>query len=103
MRLNSRQLLGLPVTTKSGQDLGKVGSFDVDADTGQVQTFHVKTRGLVKGLLEEELLVAWSQVIEINEDRMVVADASVPQGARALAARPVESAPSSGPLTRSDS
>jgi sporulation protein YlmC with PRC-barrel domain len=103
MRLNSKQIIGLPVETKSKQHLGKIGSFDVDADTGQVQTFHVKTRGLVKGLLDEELLVNWSQVIEMNDERMVVADASVPQGVRALAARPVESASASGPLARSDS
>jgi sporulation protein YlmC with PRC-barrel domain len=98
MRINSRRLIGLPVLTKSGQDLGKVGSVDIDTENGRLATIRVKTRGLVQGLLDQELLVDWSQVVSINEDTVVVGDASVPGGVGALAARPAQNAGASGAM-----
>jgi sporulation protein YlmC with PRC-barrel domain len=87
MRINSRRLLGLSVVTKSRQELGKVRSIDIDTESGRLTTIRVNPRGLVKGLLEEELLVDWSQVISIDEDGLIVDDASVPEGAEVLATR----------------
>jgi sporulation protein YlmC with PRC-barrel domain len=95
MRINSRHLTGLPVVTRSGRDLGRVGSFDVDADSGRLVTLRVKTRGFVKGLLDAELLISWPQVESIDERRVTVSDGSVPalasskaeRGARELASR----------------
>jgi sporulation protein YlmC with PRC-barrel domain len=98
MRINSKQLTNLPVITKSGQDLGKVGNFDIDSDSGRLMTIHVKTRGLVKGLLDTDLLVDWSQIVTIDEDKVVVSDASVPGGVKALASQTAGSASASGAL-----
>jgi len=85
MRLNTKQVFGLPVETSGGSALGKACSADFDAETGRLTTLHVKTRGVIPGLMDEELLVDWSQIVEITAERVVVADASVPEGARAIA------------------
>ncbi len=85
MNLNSRILIGLHVETNSGKAIGKVASIDVDADTGRISIFHVKAGGLVAGLLSDELDVSWDAVIELTAEKLVVADATVPQGATQLA------------------
>jgi sporulation protein YlmC with PRC-barrel domain len=85
MILNSKALQGIPVETKSGQTLGKLGSVDVDGETGRISTFHVKSGGLVSGLLGDELMIAWDQVIELTDERLLVTDAAVPAQLRVLA------------------
>ena len=85
MNINSRVLIGLAVETNSGKAIGKVASVDVDADTGRIAIFHVKAGGLVAGLLSDELDVSWDAVIELTSEKLVVADATVPQGATLLA------------------
>jgi sporulation protein YlmC with PRC-barrel domain len=85
MNINSRILIGLAVETNSGKAIGKVASVDVDADTGRIAIFHVKAGGLVAGLLSDELDVSWDAVIELTSEKLVVADATVPQGATLLA------------------
>jgi uncharacterized protein YrrD len=80
-------LLNLPVETASGKALGIVSGVDVDADTHAVKMYRVKSRGLIKGLLNDELLVAANQVISINKERMVVNDNVV--GERALNAKKI--------------
>jgi sporulation protein YlmC with PRC-barrel domain len=85
MHLNSKELIGLPVVTKSGTGLGKLASIDVDADSGRLVTLHVKTRGIVPGLMSDEVLVGWASVIEMTNERIVVADAAVTAGATAFA------------------
>jgi len=80
-------LLNLPVETASGEALGVVSGVDVDADTHTVKMYRVKSRGLIKGLLNDELLVASSQVVSIDKERMVVSDNVV--GERALNAKKI--------------
>lgn len=85
MQLNAKALLNLPVVTKSGKALGKLASFEIDADTGTITTLHVKTPGVVSGLLSDELLVSWAAVIELTPERVVVTDATATAGMRAIA------------------
>lgn len=85
MILNSKTLIGLHVRTQSGTAVGKVASLDLDADTGHLVTLHVKTPGIVHGLLNEELAISWGQIVEITEKEVIVKDGTVPVGARALA------------------
>ncbi|MCK9361613.1 PRC-barrel domain-containing protein [Patescibacteria group bacterium] len=85
MTINSKDLIGLPVQTRSGHALGKVASIDVDVDTGRIGTFHVKAGGLVTGLLADELMVSWASVFELTADALIVADTTVPAGATVLA------------------
>lgn len=82
--LNSKRLQGVPVLTRSGHALGKLQSIDLDADTGHLTAIHVVT-GLVKGLLNDELVIIWNQVVEMGEERIIVSDTAIPSGAESLA------------------
>lgn len=72
--------------------VGKVAGFDFDAESGRLAVLRVKTRGLVPGLLDQELAIAWSQVVEITADKAVIEDGSAPSQGRAFAVRPASSA-----------
>lgn len=85
MSINSKSLHNLPVRTRSGQPVGKVASVDIDADTGKLVALRVKTRGIVPGLLDQELSVAWGQIVEITEKEVIVEDGTVPMSNRAMA------------------
>lgn len=86
MVLNSKDLVGVPVRTKSGVLLGKCASLDLDADTGRLESIRVKSGGLVSGLLGDELVIPWSAVIELGPKMIVVADTALPVGSKVLAA-----------------
>lgn len=85
MLLNTRSFAGLPVETRGGVSVGRLVSADVDADTGRIATFHVKSGGLVSGLLSDELMIAWDQVVEWTDEKLMVADGAVPADSRVLA------------------
>ena len=102
MRINTKQLFGLPVETAGGTSVGKAGCADIDTETGRLVTLHVKTRGVIPGLMNEELMVDWSQIVEITDTRVVVADASVPEGARAFARAPQSVAMGGAQLSERD-
>lgn len=73
MKMQNSDLINLPVYTQSGEHLGKVFSFEVDVDTGKIDNFHVKT-GLIEGLWHQQLIVRYTQVIEITTEKMIVED-----------------------------
>lgn len=81
MVVNTRDMIGVPVRTKAGLLLGRLKSMDFDAETGKLNALHVKVRGPVPGLLDDELIIAWVQVISMGEDEIVVADDFAEQGA----------------------
>lgn len=85
MNLNTKDLIGLAVQTRSGSAIGKVASFDVDADSGRIVTFNVKPGNLVTGLLADDLMISWASVLELTPKALIVSDATVPVGAKALA------------------
>ena len=82
MLINSGQLFGLPVQTKSGQYLGKVIGVDIEVETGRVYSLRVSTKLVMP---EEGLIIAWSAIVEITEKQVIVSDASVKEPARAYA------------------
>ncbi|OGY45886.1 MAG: hypothetical protein A2744_00865 [Candidatus Buchananbacteria bacterium RIFCSPHIGHO2_01_FULL_44_11] len=73
MQFSSTDLINLPVYTQSGQNLGRIVSFDFDIESHLVVNYHVST-GLIKGLWHQHLLVHRSQVVSISKDRMLVED-----------------------------
>lgn len=81
MQASYRKLLGIPVRTRSGHALGKLSDLIIDTDTGRLAFVQVRTRGLIPGLMDHELRIAWAQVISLNEKEAVVTDGSVPAGA----------------------
>lgn len=88
MNVNTKEMVGVAVQTKSKQTVGKVASFDLDADTGRAVVMRVKTRGLLPGLLSDELLIEWNAIVELSAERVVIADAAVKQTHEAMARAP---------------
>lgn len=85
MNFNSKQMGGVPVSTRSGRILGKTASFDFDCDTGRLSAIRVKTRGLVSGLMSDELIIPWAAIVEITDKQIMVQDAAIPDTAVAIA------------------
>jgi len=80
MFIDNKNLIGLPVETKSGLLLGKIKSFEFDSETQTIERYIVKSRNLIEKLLREELnelIVGRNQVISIDETKMVVEDGVV--------------------------
>lgn len=86
MHVAGRRLVGVPVRTRSGKDIGKLSDILIDGETGRIAFVLVRARGFIPGLLDQELRIAWSQVISISEKEVIVTDGSVPTGATRLAA-----------------
>lgn len=85
MNLNSKSLVGTPVRTRSGTPVGKLASLDFEADTGRLAVLRVRVRGMVPGLLDDEVAVAWSQVVSLDQREIVVADAAATAKSAVLA------------------
>ena len=99
MLLNTKDLVGVPVITRSDQRVGKVASFDINLYTGRIAVMHVKATGLVARLSEDELLVSWDAILEITAERVIIADGAVHAFAN-TAATTMSPSPSSSALMR---
>jgi len=77
MELTHKQLIHLPVVTKSGQSLGKVVRFSVDTESQHVAKYFVKSSVLIPDLFDNELIVYYRQVLSLTEKEMVVEDAVI--------------------------
>ena len=74
MNLTSQEIINLKVETKSGQKLGRVADFIIDANTYTITTYHIKSKNIIEGLFKNELIINQSQVITIDKEKMVVED-----------------------------
>lgn len=74
MIIDTKQLFGLSVETKSGQHLGKVHGFYFDTATHTVIQYEVRRPGILKELLAADLLIHQQQVLSITKEKMVVDD-----------------------------
>ncbi len=91
MRLNSKEIQGTPVFTERGLSVGKVASFDIDAETGKLAQLRVSHRGFISGLLSDELFVPWTSIMEMTAERIVISDTAIPAEARQVAKHPAAS------------
>lgn len=93
MFINYKNLIGLPVETKSGLLLGKIKSFEIDNETQTISQYVVKSRSLISKLLREEvgeIIIGRNQVLSIDGEKMVVEDILVKESGRVRAARNME-------------
>ncbi len=75
MKINSKDLIGLPVETKKGEKLGKVSSLDLDCEAQSIILYHIKSANPIRDLIfQGELLISPAQIIAINSDKMIVED-----------------------------
>ncbi|MFH1712965.1 MAG: PRC-barrel domain-containing protein [Candidatus Jacksonbacteria bacterium] len=77
MLINSQKLIGLKAETESGQYLGRVQSLDVDIDAHGVRNYYIKPKLLEGGAFSSEFKVHQRQVVDITEEKMIVADTVV--------------------------
>jgi len=66
-------LVGLKVETKKGTKLGKVADSTVSPDNWQIQQLIVQ-RPLLKSFIDPELTISRSQIIEVNDYKVIVKD-----------------------------
>jgi len=74
MKISSNNLIGLDVVTQSGQQLGRVTSFNIETDSQSILEYVVKPANIVKDLITKDLIIPRGQVIEITNDKIVVED-----------------------------
>lgn len=84
MLISDKQLLGLSVVTESGTDLGSVSGFDINVDSHSVWRYHVRSHHLIRRIFGGELLISYTEVISISEDKMVVSDNTSDEGGTKL-------------------
>lgn len=77
MDLHEKQLIGLQVRTKSGENLGRVYDFIFDSDTGILKKYLVCNSFIAKNILGNELIIDKEMIIEINEKEIVVDDLAI--------------------------
>lgn len=73
MLISFVDLKSLPVETKSGTYLGKVGDLIINIETQAVRQYEVRS-GRMRG---KTYLISADAVLEISKDKMVVADATL--------------------------
>jgi len=83
MRLNNAQLIGLPAITQTGDLLGQVVGFEFDADQHVITTYFIGPGKLIERIFgtvrnTQPLAVAASQIISIDNEKMLVHNSSVP-------------------------
>lgn len=74
MLINSQKLIGLKTETESGQYLGRIQSLDIDIDVHGVRNYYIRPKLLEGGLFSSEFKVHHRQVVDITEEKMIVAD-----------------------------
>ncbi|HTM69034.1 MAG TPA: PRC-barrel domain-containing protein [Candidatus Binatia bacterium] len=94
MRYRDADLRGIPVITKSGDKVGKLAAFVIDAEHHEVAQYVVARASLLSSIMPDELLVHPGQVVSLDGEMMVVEDAAVTERAEArqLAKRAAEPA-----------
>lgn len=77
-RINSSDLIGLPVVTESGKRLGSVRTFAMDVESHTIVSYTVKPSRLVSLIGRDDLVIRPAQVVAITKDQMTVRDNVVP-------------------------
>jgi len=74
MKITNQQLINLPVVTESGQQLGKIESFNLDIDSQSILEYNIKPSNIVKELIQGDLTIPRGQVVDISQDKIIVKD-----------------------------
>jgi sporulation protein YlmC with PRC-barrel domain len=70
-------LQGTPVWTRLGEHVGRVHDLEFDIDTGKLIALHVHYGHWVPLAGTKTLIVAWTQIVEITPEKVVVEDATI--------------------------
>ena len=75
--INSKKIIGLPVETKSGEQLGKIFDFELEVESQTILKYYIKNSNILKEIFGEELIIHRSQVLSISSKKMIVKDGIV--------------------------
>lgn len=78
------EVIGKVVVTETGKKLGKITDFAVDDQSYYIQKLYVNP-SILKGLTQDQFIIDRSQIIEITDKKIIVADTT----SRATASSPV--------------
>ena len=92
MQFRDNILRSVPVFTKSGNKLGKLIGFMLDVNHHVVQQYIVARSRSLSRIVSGELLISPSQVISLDDEKMIVDDMVLVLDAAEVAARRPESA-----------
>lgn len=81
------KLIGKPVVTNHRRRLGKVADYALETTTLVIQKLYV-ARPVYRSLTEGQLSIDHSQIIEINDRRIIVREADIKVEAPAIVASP---------------
>jgi sporulation protein YlmC with PRC-barrel domain len=87
-----KQIISLPVETRLGIALGHVIDLEIETETGKMMNIHVKPSGLVNGIIKDQLIISWSNIVEIGMKKVIVEDAVASKQAEVLA-KPASTSP----------
>ncbi|MDD5251792.1 MAG: PRC-barrel domain-containing protein [Patescibacteria group bacterium] len=99
MRLPDEIIRKLPVFTVSGERLGRVAGLVVDTATHSIVQYLVDQSRLPVGLLPKELVIHFSQVVSLDDEKMVVKDETLTEMELAEALKTVPSATNEAPAS----
>ena len=74
MLIKSKNLIGLPVYTKSGRLLGEVDDIEIETDGQLVVNYQVGSKNVIKNLLGNKLIIHRDQIVSISVEKVVVED-----------------------------
>ncbi len=74
MSLQKKNLIKLPVETKSGQALGRVEDFDLNPLNHQIERYYVRRSRQLTAPFPKTLIVHYTQVVSITNVKMIVDD-----------------------------
>ena len=89
MQLTTKQLKNLPVYTKSNNCLGKIEEVEINTQNQNISCYIVKSTKLSKRLSDKKLIINSSQVISIDNKKMVVEDGIIKETKKGLVKSPL--------------
>ncbi len=71
------KIKNLPTYTKSGDFLGKIDGIEINCQTQVVARYIIKSSKIINRLTSHKLIVSASQVISLDNKKMVVEDSTI--------------------------
>lgn len=86
------ELIGKPVVSASHKHFGKVNDYAFEKDTSFIQKLYM-SQPLVKSFATGSSFVNRTQITEVNNQKIIVTDATIPSRALSLSARRAATSP----------
>lgn len=75
----TKKIIGLPVFTVSGKEIGRLTDFNIDTDSQSIISYLVRPHYTIVGIFNNELIINRGQVVDILPDKIIVSDNCPPR------------------------